>query len=140
METQFTSLREKIAAESKARRERYAQFRAVYDRAYAAGLAAGNNAIPTPMVVTDAMHGKQWYVEDGACGFAWIRVRPATSSFARWLLKEKIVSGRSYNGGVDIWISDHNQSVTRKEAHARAMADVLRSELGINCYADSRLD
>ena len=32
------------------------------------------------------------------------------------------------------------ESIARKEAHARAMAEVLTAELGIKCYADSRLD
>jgi malate synthase len=73
------------------------------------------------------------------CGFAWIKIRPATSAFAKWLVK----TGKArpaYGGGLSIWISAHNQSMERKEAHARAMAKVLSEKLGINCYAESRMD
>jgi hypothetical protein len=135
---QYGSLREKIAAESAARRARYSEFSRAFELAHKAGLEAGRNAMPTPMLV---MAGDKVieHVSEGACGFAWVRVRPATSSFARWLVKNKLAH-KAYRGGVDIWISDHNQSVTRKEAHARAMATILNRELGIDCYANSRLD
>lgn len=139
METQYGSLREKIRAENTARKARYAKFAEVYKKAYAAGMAAAEAAVPTPMVVTEEVPatGRSWYVPEGACGFAWITIKPATCSFAKWLVKTK----RGHKGGrYQIWIAEHGQSVERKEAHACAMAEVLRSELGIEAYAGSRLD
>jgi hypothetical protein len=153
MEVQYGSLREKIAAESKARKERYAGFEAAYEKARKAGIAAGEAAKPRTMVVTqhanpanDASPAvQQWIEPEGMCGFAWVKVTPGSSSFAKWLVKNKIAR-KAYGGGVDIWISAFGQSVERKEACARAMAKVLVEELsemgfqGVNVYADSRLD
>lgn len=144
---EYGSLREKIAAELKARKERYAKFAAVYDKAAAAGKAAGEAAKPATMVVTqhaDPLNDnspavKQWVAPEGMCGFAWVKVSPGNSSFAKWLVKNKIAR-KAYYGGVDIWISAFGQSIERKEACARAMAKVLVEELGIKAYADSRLD
>ena len=94
------------------------------------------------MVVVGGVPGeapKEYYEPEGMCGFAWVKIRPGNSSFAKWLVKNKLARS-AYGGGVDIWISGFNQSVERKEACARAMAEVLRNELGVNAYADSRLD
>jgi len=116
--------------------------------AVAAGRAAGQGIRPTPMVVTEHANPfndnsavkNSWYVSEGACGFAWVTVRPGNSSFARWLVKNGHARA-AYGGGVQIWISDYNQSVDRKYAHASAMAKVLREKTGIDTiYADSRLD
>lgn len=145
--TEFTSLREKIAAEKAMRGERNAKFAEAFAKAKAAGLAAGEGIAPTPMVV--AQHAnpmnnrsamtKAWYVSEGACGFAWVKVRPGTSAFAKWLVKHRHARA-AYNGGVEIWIGEHGQSVDRKAAHAAALAETLRAELGVEAYADSRLD
>lgn len=147
MQVQYASLREKIAAESAARRDRYAKFEAVYNKAVEAGRSAGENAKPAPMMVVEHVNPlddrsapkQAWHCAEGACGFAWVRVRPGNCSFAKWLVKNKLARG-AYEGGVDIWISAFGQSIERKEACARAMADVIRSELGVKAYADSRLD
>lgn len=146
----YGSLREKIASETAERRERYAKFEYVYKKAVAAGLEAGKAAKPRPMIVgtpttllgNDIDYSKPTYYEsEGLCGFAWVVIFPATSSFARWLVKEGHVGrGRSYGGGTQIWISDHGQSYERKCAHAEAMVKVLNDELGIKACAGSRLD
>lgn len=138
---QYSSLRDKIAAEKRERLERYAEFASLYERAYAAGQAAGEAAIPQPMVVASVNGGDvdhAWFVGEGACGFAWVTITPGGCSFARWLVKNKRGS-KAYGGGVQIWISAHGQSVARKEAHAQAMAGVL-AQAGIRAYSDSRLD
>ena len=49
------------------------------------------------------------------------------------------MNGRSYYGGVDIWVGEFNQSMERKEACAAAMARVL-NEAGIKAYSMSRMD
>jgi hypothetical protein len=144
---EYGSLREKIAAESKARRERYVAFEAAWVRAVNAAKLAGEALTPRPMVVSEAAGlsdrpapgGKSWYVPDGVCGFAWVTVSPGNSSFAKWLVKNGYAS-KAYGGGVSHWVSAFGQSMERKEAYARAMADVLRNELGVNAYPGSRMD
>jgi len=122
-----------------------AAFQNLFTEAYIAGQEAGTRQIPRPMQVVEAdVFGKPlanatvWDEPEGMCGFAWVVIRPATSSFARWLLKNKLAR-TGYTGGLHIWISDHNQSYERKLAHARAMAKVI-SDAGFEAYADSRLD
>lgn len=123
------------------------KFAEVWKKAKEAGLAAGHANSPVPMVVASAiglsdkadLSKPVYVVADGACGFAWVKVRPGNSAFARWLVKNNYAS-KAYGGGVHSRISEHNQSISRKEAHAEAMAEVLRNELGINAYAESRLD
>jgi hypothetical protein len=68
-----------------------------------------------------------------------VNVSAGSSSFATWLVRCGHAR-KSYYGGVDIWISAHGQSVDRKEAHAQAMASVLKEKLGVNAHAMSRLD
>jgi len=140
--SQYTSLRAKIAAESAARRARYAEFEAAWQRAMIAGMEAGNAAAPTPMVVTQTAGitdkvTNQWYVSEGACGFAEV-VFPGNTSFARWAKSRDLVR-KAWPSGVSYWVAAHGQSVDRKDAHARAVARVL-GEAGIQCYATSRLD
>jgi hypothetical protein len=111
----------------------------LYAKAQAAGRTAGERATPTPMIVEQHQPIQQTYhVPEGVCGFAWVRVRPGTCSFARWL-KLALGCGRDYYGGMNIWITDHGQSLARKLAHAEALASVLR-EAGINATAHSRMD
>jgi hypothetical protein len=144
---EYGSLREKIAAEKKERGARYAQFEAVFNEANRVGFAAGEAAKPQAMIVSehvnplnDASPVKgQWFVEGGVCGFAWVKVRNGNSSFAKWLTKNKLAR-KSYYGGVEISISAHGQSMERKEAHAREMARILQEKLGVEAYADSRMD
>lgn len=111
-------------------------FKALFDKAYAAGVEAAKACVPNPMVVSGM--GKSYYVSEGACGFAWVKVCPGNSAFARWLVKEKLARA-SYSGGVDIWVHEYNQSIARKEAHAFAMARVL-ADAGIVAYGGSRMD
>lgn len=122
---------------------------------YAAADAAGQEAVEAlvasgrirPMVVGNAtglfgngidLSKPVYYVADGACGFAWVKVYPGNSKFARFLVKNGLAR-KSYSGGVDIWVSAYSQSVQKKEAYARAFANVVKAA-GYKCYADSRLD
>lgn len=121
-------------------------WQALYDKAHAAGLAAGQGIIPVPMTVVqhenplndDSPITRQWHVSEGVCGFAWVTVRPANSSFALWLKKQQLGS-KAYHGGLQIWVHQFNQSMERKEAYAHAFASVLTAH-GISAYAGSRLD
>lgn len=138
-DTEYGSLREKIAAEKAERLARYDEYERIWTEAVTAGLQAGYDVVPTPMVVRGY---ESTPVMDGMCGFAWVSVRPGNSAFARWLVKTG--RGRSaYGGGIQVWISAHSQSYTRKHAHASAMVDVFRSEpllSGVRFFADGRLD
>jgi hypothetical protein len=144
---EYGSLREKIAAEKVERLARYAKFEQAFNEANRAGFAAGEMSKPVPMVVSEHVNPlndasavkNQWFVGEGACGFAWVKVSPGNSSFAKWLVKNKLAR-KSYYGGVEISISAHGQSVERKEAHAREMARVLKEKLGVAAYAESRMD
>ena len=119
----------------------------LYYKAVKAGQQAAAKCNPTPMTVQQHASPfndtspivKEWYVPDGVCGFAWVRLTPARGKFVAWLKLNGIGSGDSYAGGYSIWIHNYNQSMQRKEAHARAMADVL-NEAGLVAYAESRID
>lgn len=122
-----------------------AEFRELFSKAKEVGMEAGKAAVPPVMVIAEAdifgkaiPGGKRWVEPEGPCGFAWVKVRPGNSPFANWLKKNDLGS-KAYDGGVDIWVSDFNQSMVRKEACANAMAKVL-SEAGIKAYSASRMD
>jgi alpha-beta hydrolase superfamily lysophospholipase len=72
------------------------------------------------------------------CGFAWVTLRPANSSFAIWAKKNRDWKP-AYGGGMQLWVSAYNQSMKRKEAYATAFANVLYAS-GIKAYAGSRMD
>ena len=118
----------------------------IYNEARLEGLKALKDCTPTPMVVQEHTNmlddnspvKKSWYVSEGACGFAWVNIRPATSVFCKWL-KSKGYAGKSYYGGYNIWVSEGGQSIARKEAYAGAFAEVLQ-KYNINASMGSRLD
>jgi len=119
----------------------------IYDSATAAGMAAGEAAIPEPMFVVerenpwdDSSPITKSYapVMDGPCGFATVTVRPGTSKFAKFLRKIG-VSHKAYYGGEEFFVHHFGQSVTRKFAFAVAFAKVL-NEAGVKAYPASRLD
>jgi len=132
--------------------------RDIYDEAHARGMAALNAAKPTPMnvVQTDILTGKPlpgatvYHEPEGMCGFAWISIPnrrktakheaspQANRDFTRWL-KANNRGHKAYYGGWDIWVSEGNQSIERKEAYARAFSAYL-NECGITSYPGSRLD
>ena len=122
-------------------------FSRIWGKAKMAGIAAGDNAIPAPMMVAEHKNmmddsspvEKKWLVPDGMCGFGWVTVRPGNCAFANWLKRTGHGRTDSYAGGVIVWISEHRQSYTRKVAHADAMASVLRDN-GIKAWGNGRLD
>jgi len=137
-----------------------AAFAAIFEKAWAAGVAAATTKTPTPMHVqmatglTDKFDFSKPFetVFEGACGFAWVNVYGASPAgrkdipFVKWLRYMAAKTGdrrygrfAGYERCWQIWISDYNQSVERKEAHAGAMAAVLQ-EAGIKAYGGSRLD
>lgn len=124
-------------------------FRAILAKAVLAGRAAGDAAVPVPMIVQERANPlndaspvvKQYApVMGGVCGFAWIKVRPANKAFAKWLKAEGLARP-AYEGGLDISISEYGQSMERKSAHAYAMAKVLQDAFpDMQFYAQDRMD
>lgn len=147
MQTQYATLRDKIRAEKIERETRYAGFAELLTRAREAADAAGSAATPKPMGVvepSDPMDPnspirRAWHVREGACGFAWVAVHPANSSFARWAIKHGYADRSAYDGGIKFHIRGFGQSADRKYAAAMAMEAVLRAA-GLEAYAQSRLD
>ena len=126
---------------------RDAEFGQILSDAFAKGQEAGRTASPRAMAIVACdlfgtpTPGAPVHVEDeGACGFAWVNIKPGNSSFAQYLKKQGIAD-KSYYGGVDIWISEHGQSYERKLAHARAISDHFRDNVqGVTVHASGRLD
>lgn len=102
---------------------------------------------PDPMVVTEEFptKGKEYFVADGVCGFAWIRVA-GNSWFIRELKKIKVAGIEegafrkdNYAGGYAYWVREGGQSMQRKEAFAKAFSEVL-DQHGIENTWSSRMD
>ena len=119
----------------------------LFEKADAAGKAAAEAAVPTPMVVvtlanpfdeTSPVTHRYPPVMDGVCGFAWITITPGSSKAANFA-KTFYRATKAYRGGVQIWVSAYGQSMTRKEAYATAFAAVLAAG-GVKAYAGSRMD
>jgi hypothetical protein len=118
----------------------------IYQQAHYQGNVAVEMANVTPMIVqqrenplNDASRVvKEYYVNDGVCGFASVTVKPANSKFAKFLVANGL-GRKSFNGGVSMSIRDFNQSLTKKEAYAYAFASVL-NEHGIKAHVESRMD
>lgn len=118
----------------------------VYDKAHEAGMEAGNNHKPTPMVVQQHENmaddnspvKQQWVTDNGVCGFAWIIIKPGGCSFARWLKKNGLAK-KAMGGGVRVWVGEFGQSYEKKMAYATAFASVVTKK-GISCFSGGRLD
>ena len=123
----------------------------IWKAALKAGEEAGKECVPRPIIVGDAdlqgnmlPTGKKYYVPQGVCGFAWVIVRPGTSSFARWM--RKYTNARTaYRGGTQHWIRFGGQSYEIKMAYAYAMAGSLQDALKeldpkIDIQSGGRLD
>jgi hypothetical protein len=119
-------------------------FHKIWTDAFIAGEAAAKACTPKPMTIvqvnpiTDEVIKTYEPIADGMCGFAWVKIRPANSAFARWL-KDNNIGHKAYDGGWDVSIQLYSQSWERKYAHAKATAEVLKAA-GINAIAYERLD
>ena len=122
---------------------REARFIPILDAALAAGDRAGQDCVPTP--VQFRTDNEIFPVEfEGNCGFAWVVVKPATSSFVRWLKSiadadDRFGFHKCYRGGYEIWPRGFGQSHDRKVAWASAVASRLTTA-GFRAYAGDRLD
>lgn len=87
------------------------------------------------------------------CGYAWIRIRPATGGFARWLVRTSRARRDSHEGGVafmsrslvgpkrmpELDPAEVEQSAVRHFAYAQAFSEVLAGS-GVPAFAEARLD
>lgn len=113
------------------------KFQEIWNEANENGKRKVEETFVQHVVAQDRLTGRK-YPPFPICGFAWVKIKPATTKFARWL-KSNGLARTSSMGGMDIWISDYNQSYDKKLAHAKGMAEVFDKH-GIKCYADGRLD
>jgi len=121
----------------------------LYQKAHQAGIERANEIADSikPMIVEEHKNMlddsskvvKQYVVEGGPCGFAWINIRPGNCKFANWLKKNKLASADSYYGGVSIWVHEFGQSMALKEAYAQAFSRFIEG-YGIKSYSMSRMD
>ena len=122
------------------------QLQEIYQQAHEHGNLAVKMAFVTPMVVQqrenplndDSRVVREYFINDGVCGFANVIVKPANSKFAKFLVANGL-GRKSFSGGVSMSIRDFNQSLQKKEAYAHAFSRVL-NDYGINAYAESRMD
>lgn len=123
-------------------------FHAIHMEALAAGIKAGLTSKPVPMVVGHAMdplrpnsgidYSRETYrCDEGVCGFAWVSFKGNTQ-WGRWAKKNN-VGTPDYPSGLRYWVSEFNQSLTRKEAFANAYAAVLKKN-GIEAWPNSKMD
>lgn len=123
-------------------------------KAKACGHAAVEKLDVVPMIVgqeTSLFSNKidyskpTYYVADGVCGFAWVDVYPANKGNTRAgkeerkLLESFGFRKNDYEKSYQLWISEFNQSMQKKETYARAFAEVLRAN-GLKAYSGSRMD
>jgi hypothetical protein len=112
------------------------QFKALHKEADAVGKAAADACVPQAMVVVGG--GREYHVPEGVCGFAWVHFA-GNKPFGRWAKKAGLARP-AYSGGLDMWVGAYGQSMARKEAYARAYAQVLNANGVDEAYADSRMD
>lgn len=128
--------------------------RAIFQEALQKAEEVAKATVPEPMIVGTAKTflgneidetKKTYFIPWGACGFAWIVVKPALGKFVKWL-KINDIGYKAYGGGWAIPARPKftqgkaiAQSLAINEAWARAFAQVLRDN-GLNAYAESRMD
>jgi len=142
MSTDYSSLREKIAAEKITRAARNDAFTTIWRDAGLAAHVAVQALDVKPMTVVghNPSTGDRiaYHVPDGVCGFAYVTIRPATGAFVQWL-KGRSIGHKAYHGGWEISIQQYSQSMQRKEEHARVVAEYL-TDYGIPAGYYSRMD
>jgi len=130
------------------KKDRESMYEAILAEAHAAGMEAGEEVQVTPMIVgtpttplgsTIDRTKPVYEVEGGCCGFAWIEIYGGNGAFPRYMVRKGISRRNCGRSGSSIWVSHFGQSMVRKEAYARAYAQVLK-EHGVQAYMGSRMD
>lgn len=108
------------------------QFETLLRKALAAGEAAADSVIPSPMTVVDYPlfgmdgSGATYTAEDGWCGGAMILVHDSRTKFARWLLRnDRAKKGQSLPCVV-IAVPHRGYSLHRAMAYARGSVAALK--------------
>lgn len=120
-------------------------FESLYKKACEVAHEAVMKHIPTPMVVSEHENmfddnspvKNSYYVADGICGFASIRMKLNTA-FGKWMVKNGYAEKSMY-GGAYLWVSQYNQSYEKKSKFAYKFCEFMKQN-GIDCYAETRLD
>lgn len=122
------------------------QIRRVLFEANSAGHAAAEAVVPKPMNVVqvdfnDRPIGQVYHVTGGVCGFAWVSFYGLHNTPLGKYLKAHGIAKKPYGApGLQMWIGEYGQSMTRKEAFAAAFARVMKAHGCVRCYAGSRMD
>lgn len=127
----------------------------IIQEALDAGYDEMSKCTPIPMVVSEHTNPlndnspvkNSWLINDGVCGFAWVKFKANNGknrSFLSALKKAGLVGenemfSKSYEGGYTFWVSAGNQSLQKKEAFARGFANILE-KYGVTCYVYTRMD
>ena len=116
------------------------EWQELWASARAAGEAAADRCVPTPMIVESMTAGevKTYYVGTGMCGFANIRFAGNTS-FGRWAKKTERAT-KCYSGGLITPVHVGGQSYEIKRAFAQAFAARLREGGVADAYYTADLD
>ena len=77
-----------------------------------------------------------------ACGFAWVTVYKVRGNTKLGMALKEAGFRPAYGGGLQLWNPSGMgvQNVDTLEAGAEAAAEYLRTALGVEAYAGSRLD
>ena len=80
--------------------------------------------------------------DNDCCGFAWVTVYTVRSNSKLGKLLAGFGFSKAYGGGLQLWnpSKHYTQSLTAKEKGAEAYARILRDALGLEAYANSRMD
>jgi hypothetical protein len=129
-------------------------FTQICEKAHTAGMESVKNTVSRTVMVYEETHPfsgtmdntKPHYIlDDYPCGFSWVNVYPANKGNTslgkeeRRVLESAGFRKNDYEKSYQLWVSDFNQSMQKKEAYADAFAKVLR-ENGIRAYSGSRMD
>jgi hypothetical protein len=118
----------------------------IWSEAVTAATNAAKACNPTPIGVYQAdLAGNRLsateIVNEGDCGFAWVRIKPARGPFIKYL-KENNLGSLSLYGGWQVSMSmfTSSQSVERKVAAAKAFVETLKKNGIERAWYESRLD
>lgn len=119
------------------------EYQALWDKAIAAGEAAAQACMPTPVTFKcragDAPP-KTFHDAEGACGMAWVTVQPGTCAFAQWARRHGLMKSGLERTGVSYFVGGlGSASLARLEAFAHAMRDEFQ-RAGLYSSVTSRLD
>jgi hypothetical protein len=106
----------------------------LYETAQRHGTKTAEEWVPTPMWV----EGFNEAIDEGACGFAWVRLPDARSRFSRWL-KKNYLGSSGYGSGCRVPAKTASQSLERAQKYCEGFAQALRLN-GIECEVCCRED